>query len=38
MEPERARYLFVFRIGLSENRSTLFGPMLYSAPLSRPNL
>ena len=29
MESERALYLFVFRIGLSENRSTLFGPMLY---------
>jgi hypothetical protein len=28
MESERAPHLFVFRIGLSENRFALFGPML----------
>jgi hypothetical protein len=26
---ERALYLFVFRIGLSEKRFTLFGPMVF---------
>jgi hypothetical protein len=31
MASERALYLFVFRIGLSENRSALFGPMLWFA-------
>ena len=30
MESERAHYLFVFRIGLSESRFTVFGPMLWS--------
>jgi hypothetical protein len=35
MESERALYLFIFRIGLSENRFTLFGPMLWT-PLKTP--